>query len=68
MIKKAKTQPTVTSSSKKCMFSERRHNDRRLCQKKGYTYIPMVGWMCRRENVRRKGDNVCEWQSLKIKM
>lgn len=40
---------------------ERRHNNRRLCEKKGFAYISMVGWMCRREHVRRKDDDVCGW-------
>jgi len=32
---------------------ERRCENRRKDRSEGYTYIPMVGWYCRRERVRR---------------
>lgn len=37
---------------------ERRKEDRRKQACLGYCYIEMVGWMDRRENVRRKGNGV----------
>lgn len=46
---------------KELPVEERRQLNRRLCARHGFTYIPMVGWMCRRENTRRKEDNVCGW-------
>ena len=36
--------------------TDHRKGDRRKCAGKGYTYITMVGWMCRREKVRRNQD------------
>jgi len=35
---------------------ERRRGERRRSQSKGYTYISMVGWICRREQTRRQSD------------
>ncbi len=62
MDKSKKKQHSCPIQTKnKLEASDRRHLDRRLCQKKGFTYIPMVGWMCRRENTRRKDDNICGW-------
>jgi hypothetical protein len=40
---------------------ERRRNCRRKMESKGYCYITMVGWMCRREKIRRKDDDICGW-------
>ena len=37
--------------------SDRRYVDRRKESKKGFTYISMVGWICRREMPRRKDDD-----------
>ena len=36
--------------------SDRRLNDRRKHNSEGYTYISMVGWICRRERRRRSCD------------
>ena len=37
-------------------FSDRRNNDRRKEPCEGFTYVSMVGWICRREQSRRKDD------------
>ena len=37
---------------------ERRKEDRRKQECRGYCYIEMVGWMDRRESVRRKDNGV----------
>jgi hypothetical protein len=37
--------------------SDRRYdNDRRKEPREGFTYVSMVGWICRREQSRRKDD------------
>jgi hypothetical protein len=36
--------------------SDRRNRDRRREPCEGYTYVSMVGWICRREQSRRKDD------------
>jgi uncharacterized membrane-anchored protein YitT (DUF2179 family) len=33
--------------------TDRRNKNRRKKAREGYTYIPMVGWYCRREKERR---------------
>jgi hypothetical protein len=33
-----------------------RRGERRKKASKGYIYLSMVGWYCRREKTRRKGD------------
>jgi hypothetical protein len=33
--------------------AERRNQERRREQGEGYTYIPIVGWYCRRSKLRR---------------
>lgn len=35
---------------------EKRTEDRRVTPAKGYLYISTVGWIGRREKIRRKGD------------
>jgi hypothetical protein len=35
------------------LFSDRRDEDRRREPCEGYTYVSMVGWICRREKCRR---------------
>ena len=35
---------------------ERRNGERRHRKSKGYTYISIVGWICRREKCRRECD------------
>lgn len=40
---------------------DRRLNDRRKHTCEGYTYISMVGWICRRERRRRSSD--CKYSS-----
>jgi hypothetical protein len=37
-------------------LNDRRNNDRRKEPCEGYTYVSMVGWICRREQSRRKDD------------
>lgn len=37
---------------------DRRNAERRKAKGDGYTYIPMVGWYCRREESRRGGDDL----------
>jgi hypothetical protein len=39
--------------------TERRYEDRRKELKEGFTYVSMVGWICRREQLRRK-DDTCD--------
>ena len=36
--------------------SDRRNNDRRKEPCEGFTYVSMVGWICRREQTRRKDE------------
>jgi hypothetical protein len=36
--------------------SDRRNIDRRKEPCEGFTYVSMVGWICRREQSRRKND------------
>ena len=38
---------------------ERRQDHRRANECEGYAYIQMVGWMDRRERVRRNSDPFC---------
>jgi hypothetical protein len=35
-----------------------RNGERRKQPAKGFTYISMVGWVCRREQIRRKDDKM----------
>ncbi|WP_153306379.1 hypothetical protein [Desulfopila sp. IMCC35006] len=46
-----------SSQKKRSTPGEKRATDRRKETSKGYTYITMVGWMCRREKTRRKNDD-----------
>jgi hypothetical protein len=39
----------------------RRLHDRRKHTCQGYTYISMVGWICRREHRRRSCDCIKQW-------
>jgi hypothetical protein len=39
------------------LSTERRIYERRVKGSAGFTYITIVGWICRRENIRRKGNN-----------
>jgi hypothetical protein len=44
-------------------LSDRRNHDRRKEPCEGYTYVSMVGWICRREKSRRKDDPFfCDFQ------
>jgi hypothetical protein len=36
--------------------NDRRYNDRRKEPCEGFTYVTMVGWICRREKSRRKDE------------
>lgn len=38
--------------------ADRRATERRKSKGDGYTYIPMVGWYCRREESRRDDDDI----------
>jgi hypothetical protein len=43
--------------------SDRRYTDRRKEPCEGFTYVSMVGWICRREQSRRKDDPFqCEYE------
>ena len=42
--------------SKKKLNNEHRIGERREKGSPGFTYITTVGWICSRENIRRKGD------------
>ena len=37
-------------------FGDRRYDDRRKESGEGFTYVSTVGWICRREQCRRKED------------
>lgn len=37
---------------------ERRNDDRRKARCDGYTYVPIVGWYCRRTQTRRNDDSL----------
>ena len=39
-------------------IQERRKEDRRKMPSEGFAYMPIVGWICRREQVRRKADRL----------
>jgi hypothetical protein len=39
------------------LSSNRRYEDRRTEPCEGYTYVSMVGWICRRETCRRSSKN-----------
>lgn len=41
------------------MEQDRRRNHRRTNESEGYAYIEMVGWMDRREKIRRNNDPNC---------
>ena len=38
-------------------FDVRCGDDRRKAPSAGYVYVSTVGWICRRENFRRSGDD-----------
>ena len=44
---------------------ERRKDRRRTNECEGYAYIEMVGWMDRRERMRRNNDPSCFWRVSK---
>ena len=46
----------ISSMEKGSNPGRKREVDRRKEPSKGYTYITTVGWICRREKVRRKDD------------
>ena len=50
--------PIFVNGSQAAPENERRKEDRRKQACEGYWYIEMVGWMDRRESVRRKDSNV----------
>ncbi len=37
---------------------DRRNQDRRKVKSHGYIHIPVVGWYCRREKMRRDDDGI----------
>ena len=53
--KEKKTGPYV-AFEQEAAFNNRRNIDRRKEPKRGFTYISTVGWVCRREQFRRKED------------
>lgn len=59
MEKRNKTIPSRSDQRQPPMSPEdRRTNERRKAEGDGYTYIPMVGWYCRREESRRDDDTI----------
>jgi hypothetical protein len=58
MKKKAHTQSEDPKQQQDAEQQDRRTTDRRKRKSDGYTYIPMVGWYCRREEKRRGDDDV----------
>jgi hypothetical protein len=60
-MEEKENQPACESPSEvKKSDEERRQECRRKLESKGYCYITMVGWMCRRERIRRKDDDICD--------
>lgn len=52
------SKPQSTSPPKsRSNGDNRRHEERRKKYGKGYIYLSMVGWYCRRERNRRKNDS-----------
>ena len=59
MQKKTKSPPIKTEQHKPAEPPvDRRSAERRKAKGDGYTYIPMVGWYCRREESRRGDDDI----------
>lgn len=42
------------------LMNDRRNQERRQAKCEGFTYIPMVGWYCRRDQSRRNEDTTFE--------
>jgi len=57
MQKKEKSNNQNHGFSKEITTNEHRIRERREKDCPGFTYVTTVGWICRRENVRRKNDN-----------
>lgn len=55
MQKPQSTSEHTSCNSKNQQTQERRTKNRRKTSCNGYTYLPMVGWYCRREKSRRNG-------------
>lgn len=55
MTKLQSTSERTSSNSRNQQPQEQRRKDRRKVKCDGYTYIPMVGWYCRRKKSRRNG-------------
>ncbi|BBO69884.1 hypothetical protein DSCA_38140 [Desulfosarcina alkanivorans] len=47
-----------TNGARAALESERRQEDRRKKSCEGYCYIEMVGWMDRRESLRRRDTSI----------
>ncbi|EKD36527.1 MAG: hypothetical protein ACD_75C01476G0002 [uncultured bacterium] len=58
MPKKKYPQPEKPDEQKSDEDQDRRTTERRKSKCDGYTYIPMVGWYCRREESRRGDDDL----------
>ena len=59
MQRKTKTPPIKTEQQKPQESpADRRTTERRKAKGDGFTYIPMVGWYCRREESRRGDDDI----------
>jgi hypothetical protein len=61
MLKKENKPTCAMPSEEEEKDRDRRKKCRRKQESKGYCYITMVGWMCRREKTRRKDDDICGW-------
>lgn len=48
------------AASRKKELEDRRNQERRQIKCEGFTYIPMVGWYCRRDQSRRNEDTNTE--------
>ena len=42
---------------------DQRNGERRQLPARGFAYISVVGWICRREQCRRKGDGLVDDQA-----
>ena len=55
MQKSPLTTETTNHNCKIHQPQERRKDNRRKVARDGYTYVPIVGWYCRRAKARRNG-------------
>ena len=57
MQKKKQSHIKNISPSREKITNEHRIGERREKESPGFTYITTVGWICRREKIRRKDNN-----------